>query len=76
MGVFDVIGDVAGLFIRILLAIAIVSFCLYFLMLPLFHTFLPMLYVILPFDGYAIVYHILRAFAFMLGLWALSKVLA
>lgn len=70
------IDAILNLIIRVLLSVAIVAFCLYFLILPLFHTFLPMLYLVLPFDGYAIVYHILRAFAFMLGLWALSKVLA
>ena len=70
------IDAILNLIIRILLSVAIVSFCMYFLILPLFHTFLPMLYMLFPFDGFALVYHVLRAFAFMLGLWALSKVLA
>lgn len=68
--------EIINLVIRAIFSIAIVAFCMYFLILPLFHAFLPMIYLVLPFDAYVIIYHILAAFTFMLGLWALSKILA
>lgn len=70
------IDAVLELVIRILLAIAMVSFVMTFLIYPLVNVFTPFLYMLFPYSGFDVVYHVLRAFVFMLGLWALSKVLA